>query len=107
MTIPIRGGLGFFLTEALSNAMRHGAPGSVPAVTVQCDRVRSELEFTIANEPRDPHSRARSSYGGLGILEGMARLFGWRDFEAGPQDSRFVVSWRARVTRRDRPGRPD
>ena len=25
MTLPIRGGLGFFLTEVLSNAMRHGA----------------------------------------------------------------------------------
>jgi hypothetical protein len=28
MTLPVRGGLGFFLTEVLSNAMRHGVAGS-------------------------------------------------------------------------------
>jgi hypothetical protein len=37
----------------------------------------------------------------------MARLFGWRTFTAGPHGSRFVVSWRAPLTRRDQPGQPD
>jgi hypothetical protein len=37
----------------------------------------------------------------------MARLFGWREFEAGPVDGRFAVSWRSPVTRRDAPGKPD
>ena len=107
MTLPIRGGLGFFLTEALSNAMRHGAPGSVPGLAIRCDRVRKELEFIVENERREGAAAARSTYGGLAILEGMARLFGWRAFAAGPQGSRFVVSWRAPLTRRDQPGQPD
>jgi two-component sensor histidine kinase len=107
MTLPVRGGLGFFLTEALSNAMRHGAAGSVPVVVVRCDRVRKELAFRIENERRDDLPRSRSTYGGLAILEGMARLFGWRDYDAGAQGTVFVVTWRAPVTRRDQPGRPD
>jgi hypothetical protein len=37
----------------------------------------------------------------------MARLFGWKDFTAAPDDIRFVVSWRAPLTRRDQPGKPD
>jgi hypothetical protein len=107
MTLPVRGGLGFFLTEALSNAMRHGAPGSVPRVVAQCDRVRKELEFIVENARRGELPGSRSSYGGLAILDGMARLFGWREFAASPQGGRFVVSWRAPLTRRDQPGQPD
>jgi hypothetical protein len=107
MTLPVRGGLGFFLTEALSNAMRHGAAASVPSVLIRPDRIRRELEVTIENERRDDRPQSRSSYGGLSILEGMARLFGWREFSAGPRGSRFAVSWRAPVTRRDQPGKPD
>jgi hypothetical protein len=107
MTLPIRGGLGFFLTEALSNAMRHGAPGSVPTVTIRCDRVRKELEFIVENDRRDGPPAARTTYGGLAILEGMARLFGWRTFDARPRGLRFLVSWRAPLTRRDQPGQPD
>jgi hypothetical protein len=42
MTLPVRGGLGLFLTEVLSNAMRHGAAGSIPDVTIHCDRVKRE-----------------------------------------------------------------
>jgi hypothetical protein len=107
MTLPVRGGLGFFLTEALSNAMRHGVPGSAPKVAIGCDRIRKELEFIVENDRRDGAPAAPSTYGGLAILEGMARLFGWRAFTAGPQGSRFVVSWRAPLTRRDQPGQPD
>lgn len=107
MTLPVRGGLGFFLTEALSNAMRHGAPGSVPHVVIRCDRIRKELEFAVENDRRDERAASTSTYGGLAILEGMARLFGWRAFAAGPQGPRFVVSWRAPLTRRDQPGQPD
>ncbi|MDQ3070648.1 MAG: hypothetical protein M3R55_13085, partial [Acidobacteriota bacterium] len=108
LTLPIRGGLGFFLTEALSNAMRHGLAGTQPSITLRCDRVRRELLCEIANEQR-PDARVAESraYGGLSILSGMARLFGWRDFAAAPDDGRFVVAWRAPLTRRDAPGKPD
>ncbi len=106
-TLPVRGGLGFFLTEVLSNAMRHGAAGSVPQVTIQCDRVRRELVFGVDNDRRDDRAREGSKYGGLALLTGMARLFGWRDFAAGADGRRFLVHWRAPLTRRDRPGQPD
>ena len=107
MTLPVRGGLGLFLTEVLSNAMRHGAAGSIPDVTIHCDRVKRELVFTVDNERRDDRARQGSKYGGLALLTGMARLFGWREFSAGPNGSRFLVTWRAPLTRRDQPGKPD
>ena len=108
LTLPIRGGLGFFLTEALSNAMRHGAPGTRPSIALRCDRTRRELVCEIANERRRGARVAEGrAYGGLSILTGMARLFGWRDFAAVARDDRFVVAWRAPLTRRDAPGRPD
>jgi len=106
-TLPVRGGLGFFLTEVLANAMRHGAAGSVPRVTIRCDRVTKEVHFTIGNDRRDDRALPGSKYGGLALLSGMARLFGWREFAAGPVDGQFVVSWRAPVARRDQPGKPD
>ena len=106
-TLPVRGGLGFFLTEVLSNAMRHGAPGSTPRVAIRCDRVKGELVFEAGNDRRDARVRPGSQYGGLALLGGMARLFGWREFTATPDGERFVVSWRAPLTRRDQPGRPD
>ena len=106
-TLPVRGGLGFFLTEVLSNAMRHGVPGSTPRVAIRCDRVKGELVFEVQNDRRADGVREGSQYGGLALLTGMAALFGWRDFLAAPQAARFVVSWRAPLTRRDQPGRPD
>ena len=107
ISLPVRGGLGFFLTEALSNAMRHGAPGTVPRLVVRCDRVRKELVFAVENESRDPQPRDGSRYGGLALLAGMARLFGWREFSSGIRGRDFVVSWRTPLSLRDRPGRPD
>ena len=108
LTLPIRGGLGFFLTEALSNAMRHGLAGTQPAITLRCDRVRRELVCEIVNDQRlDARVAESRAYGGLSILSGMARLFAWRDFTAGAHDGRFTVSWRAPLTRRDAPGKPD
>jgi hypothetical protein len=106
-TLPVRGGLGFFLTEVLSNAMRHGVAGSAPRVTIRCDRVKSELVCGVDNQRRHDRVRAGSKYGGVALLAGMARLFGWRDFKAAAEDTRFVVSWRAPLTRRDQPGQPD
>ncbi len=107
ITLPVRGGLGFFLTEVLSNAMRHGAPGSPPHVGIECDRVKKELAFRVENVPRDNRLPPESKYGGLALLAGMARLFGWRDFSAGSANAHFVVSWRAPLKRRDEPGKPD
>ncbi|MEO5895354.1 MAG: hypothetical protein ABIS06_06605, partial [Vicinamibacterales bacterium] len=106
-TLPVRGGLGFFLTEVLANAMRHGAAASTPRVTIRCDRVRNEALFVIENERRDDRPRSGGKYGGLALLGGMARLFGWHDFTASPDGGSFVVSWRAPLARRDQQGKPD
>ena len=106
-TLPVRGGLGFFLTEVLSNAMRHGVAGSPPRLTIECDRVRKALVFALENDRRDDSTPAGGKYGGLALMAGMARLFGWREFTAAPQGRRFIVSWRAPLPRRDQPGKPD
>ena len=60
-TLPVRGGLGLFLTEVLSNAMRHGAAGSSPHVAIQCDRVRKELIFSVENRRRTTFPGRRAS----------------------------------------------
>ena len=106
-TLPVRGGLGFVLTEVLANAMRHGSPDEPPCLTITCDRVKKEIAFVVENRCRDDRAPARSRYGGLSLVEGMARLFGWREWTAGRVERRFVVSWRAPLTRRDQPGKPD
>ena len=106
-TLPVRGGLGFFLTEVLVNAMRHGASQSAPCVVIRCDRVRNEAHFVVENERRADRSKSGDKYGGLALLAGMARLFGWREFSAAPNGSAFVVTWRVPLALRDRRGRPD
>ena len=106
-TLPVRGGLGFVLTEVLANAMRHGSLSGPPRLTITCDRVKKEIEFVVENGCRDDHPAARSRYSGLSLVEGMARLFGWREWTAERVGDRFVVCWRAQMTRRDQPGKPD
>ena len=58
-TCPVRGGFGFFLGEVLINAIRHGRPGSTPALRIALDRVRRELRFEVENELRERAARPR------------------------------------------------
>ena len=74
---------------------------------MSCDRVKKELDVVVENERRDDRLPSSATYGGLALLTGMARLFGWREFAAGAHGSRFAVSWRIPLTRRDAPGKPD
>ncbi len=108
---PVRGGFGYFLAEALINAIRHGRPGSTPRLRIALDRVRRELLFEIENEVR-PGVRDRvreqgETYGGRRILERLAGLFEWRDlrFERGETD--FRVSWRVPASERGDPKKAD
>jgi hypothetical protein len=109
---PVRGGFGFFLSEALINAIRHGRPGTVPQVRIALDRVRRELVFEIENETR-PDACGRgleagaSIYGGTGILRQLARLFDWEGpwFEAA--GDRFRATWKVPVSERGDPRRAD
>ncbi|HEX3552895.1 MAG TPA: hypothetical protein VIA62_06670 [Thermoanaerobaculia bacterium] len=108
---PVRGGFGFFLGEVLINAIRHGRPGSTPALRIALDRVRRELVFEIENDlptaPGGPVRDRSESYGGRRILERLARLFEWRDlaFERGA--TTYRVTWRVPASERGDPRRGD
>jgi hypothetical protein len=108
---PVRGGFGFFLGEVLINAIRHGRPGSTPALRIAFDRVRRELTFEVENDLRaDPGASARDhgeSYGGRRILERLAILFEWRDLAFDRRAATFRVSWRVPASERGDPRRAD
>jgi PAS domain-containing protein len=108
---PVRGGFGFFLGEALINAVQHGRPSSVPAVRIALDRVRRELLFEVENELR-PEDRGRGerpgeSYGGRRILTRLARLFDWPEPRFTRGESTFRVSWRVPASERGDPRKAD
>lgn len=107
-TCPVRGGFGFFLGEALINAIQHGRPGSVPALRISLDRVRKELTFEVENELRTGAETRREgeSYGGRRILARLARLFEWDlAFEETPATFRAV--WKVPASERGDPRKGD
>jgi PAS domain-containing protein len=108
---PVRGGFGFFLGEVLINAIRHGRPGSTPALRIALDRVRRELLFEVENDLRaDPDGPARDrgeSYGGRRILERLARLFEWQDLSFERRAGSYLVTWRVPASERGDPRRGD
>jgi hypothetical protein len=111
-TCPVRGGFGFFLGEVLINAIRHGRPGSTPALRVSLDPIRRELTFEVENEIEIEIGRGRSgeegeTYGGRRILERLARLFEWRDLAFERHERTYLVSWRVPVSERGDPRRAD
>jgi hypothetical protein len=109
LTLPVRGGFGLFLGEVLINAVRHGAPGTVPRLTVSCDRVRRELSFRVENAclPSAPTEPRGETYGGVAILRTLARLFDWRELTFARHESEFDVAWRAPVSQRPDVGQAD
>jgi two-component sensor histidine kinase len=94
VTCPVRGGFGLFVGELITNAVRHGRPGTQPRVRITCDRVRRELTLLIENaiEPPAPAGTG-DAYGGLSIVRAMARLFEWREIACGASGDRFVAQW--------------
>jgi PAS domain-containing protein len=101
---PLRGGFGFFVGEAVVNAVRHGRPGSVPTVSITLDRIRRELLFEVANRPRaedrEQPPRPAATYGGQAILTRLAALFDWHDLRFDPTPALYRVTWRAAVSSR-------
>ncbi len=110
-TSPVRGGFGFFLGEVLINAIRHGRPGSTPAVRISFDRVRRELVFEVENDLRsgasDRPDERGETYGGRQILNRLARLFEWRDLAFEKRETTYLVSWRVPASERGDPRRAD
>ena len=112
--VPVRGGFGFFLGEVLINAIRHGRPGSTPALRVTLDRVRRELRFEVENELRsdsageiETSEEAGETYGGKSILRRLAGLFEWRELAFARRDRSHVVSWQVPASERGDPRRAD
>jgi two-component sensor histidine kinase len=103
----VRGGFGFFLGEVLINAIRHGRPGSTPALRIALDRVRRELTFEVGNETRDSGEGDGETYGGKSILKRLARLFEWRDLRFERRGTGYRVSWRVPASERGDPRRAD
>jgi hypothetical protein len=108
-TLPVRGGFGLFIGEAIVNAVRHGMPGTVPRVSIACDHARRELAFSVSNAcPSCPDEGVRSeTYGGVAILRTLARLFEWRDLEFARRNDVFEASWRVPVSQRPTAGQAD
>ena len=106
---PVRGGFGFFLGETLINAIRHGRPGSTPALRIALDRVRRELRFELENEQRPGAADHDSgeTYGGRRILERLAQLFEWQDLACEQSVGTYRVSWRVAASERGDPRRAD
>lgn len=109
---PVRGGFGYFLTEVLVNAVRHGRPGSVPAVRIAVDRARKEVVFEVENETRadgggGDAALREDAYGGTRILRRLARLFDWEGPEMVGTGGRFQVTWRVPASERGDPRRAD
>ena len=107
-TCPVRGGFGFFLGEVLINAIRHGRPGSAPALRITLDRVRRELHFEVENDlGSEPRDRDGETYGGKSILRQLARLFEWRDLRFEKRERTYLVSWRVPASERGDPRKAD
>ncbi|HZF14270.1 MAG TPA: hypothetical protein VFE33_36210 [Thermoanaerobaculia bacterium] len=113
-TCPVRGGFGFFLGEVLINAIRHGRPGSTPALRLTLDRVRRELACEVENEVRDAAEpdadlpgEEGEAYGGRRILARLAHLFEWRDLQWRRRGTSYAVSWRVPASERGDPRRAD
>ena len=104
---PVRGGFGFFLGEVLINAVRHGRPGTAPALTITLDPVRRELLFEVVNDlpqtAAPAADRGAETYGGRRILERLAHLYDWRDLDFARCAVSYRVSWRVPVSQRGDP----
>ena len=108
-TLPVRGGFGLFIGEAIVNAVRHGLPGTVPRVSIAFDHPRRELAFSMSNACAvSPDEGVRGeTYGGVAILRTLARLFEWRELNFERRHDLFEVSWRVPVSQRPTAGQAD
>ncbi len=106
---PVPGGFGLFLGEVLTNAVRHGKPGTIPRLTITADRVRRELVLRVENAVVDDAPAPRGeAYGGLSIVRAMARLFGWEMVHLETMGGRtFVAEWRVPAFDRGAAGQAD
>jgi|SRR5579864_3234986 len=98
-----------FLGEVIANAVRHGRPGCVPCVRIDCDPVRREIVFRVENATASQSGSEPKgdAYGGVSILRALARLFEWHDLAFTQAEGRFVVTWRVPASVRAPEGQAD
>ncbi|HLJ90824.1 MAG TPA: hypothetical protein VKZ53_28730 [Candidatus Angelobacter sp.] len=98
LRVRLPGAVGFFVTEALRNAVRHGKARSVPRLEVKREGLR--MTFTVINAVRDSSfHEVRRKQGGLRLMKMAASVLGW-DFEAGQDaedETQFVCSWTVKI----------
>ncbi|MCH9688450.1 MAG: ATP-binding protein [Deltaproteobacteria bacterium] len=103
VTAPAEGLFGYLLGEALTNAVKHGAPGQPITLEVDLDRGRRELCLSLRNAitaaPDAPREAERDdkAYGGLAIASELARICGW-SLETTTKDESFELRWSCAVT---------
>jgi len=107
ISCPVRGGFGVFVGELLTNAIRHGSPGTVPKLEVAFDRVRRDVQFRLTNLAAPGEGvPAGEPFGGLEIVRVMARLFGWT-LTLERHTDHFVAAWSAPASDRGSTGQAD
>lgn len=108
-SVPRDGVFGFFLGEALINAVRHGRANSAIELDVVEYRNRNEIKFSVSNQtvPGRSVSSHAKPFGGLAILQELARLSGWSPPEIDESKGRFKLVWRIPTIRRKSQGEAD
>lgn len=101
--VPRDGVFGFFLSEALTNAARHGKAGSRIHVEVELNRTRNELAFRVENQLADTATEdeiQNKPFGGIEIMKELARLSNWSEVAQETQAGSHVLSWSIPAIRR-------
>ncbi len=108
LTAPIEGLFGYFVGEALVNAIKHGTPGRPITLEVDLDRARRELCVRVANPcpPQLADARDEQVYGGSSILIEIARVCGWQLTRERRGDE-YELRWTCPVTLQRAPGLAD
>lgn len=95
VTCPVAGGFGFFLSEIMVNAIRHGKPGQRPKLEIKYNLRRKELVFHMSNGiQQDSTGYQAKAYGGLAILNRLVKLFGWHPLDLKETEATFTTTWR-------------
>jgi len=94
---PLGSGLvGWFLSEALFNAIRHGAPYDAPTLRIVAVG-DTHIEFSVTNPVAATPTQETGQYRGLGLLQRFGRSAGWT-VNFGVDGDRWIARWSVPVT---------
>lgn len=105
--VPRDGVFGFLLGEALVNAVRHGKANSAIQLKVSEIRIRNEIQFEVSNETESSSRDLEKPFGGLMILNELARLSGWEKPRIREVGTQFSIIWSVPAIRRKRQNEGD